>query len=103
MKIVKVTYTTKAGFARQNQTNIQHVMADLQKLNNPGLFYHACLGPDGLSFVHTAFFRSEEDEKVLLGLPAFQVFQQQLKANGLDAPPKQEQLSLVGSSADIFG
>jgi hypothetical protein len=102
MKIVKVTYTTKAGFAQQNQTNIQNVMADLQKLNSPGLFYHACLGPDGLSFTHTAFFSNEETEKVLLGLPAFQVFQQQLKANGLDSPPRQELLSLVGASKEIF-
>ena len=37
MKIVKVTYTTKPEYAEQNQNNIKNVMADLQKLNNPGI------------------------------------------------------------------
>ena len=29
MKIVKVTYTTKAAFVEQNQSNIKNVMTDL--------------------------------------------------------------------------
>jgi hypothetical protein len=102
MKIVRVTYTAKAEYVEQNQTNIKNVMAELQKINNPGINYNCCLSPDGRSFTHTAFFKSEEDEKVLLTLPAFVYFQQQLRANGLDAPPKQELLTLVGSSTDIF-
>ncbi len=102
MKIVKVTYTTKPEYAEQNQLNIKNVMADLQKINNPGINYNCCLGPDGISFTHTAFFKSPEDEKVLLTLPSFIQFQTQLKANGLNAPPKQELLNLVGSSTSIF-
>jgi hypothetical protein len=102
MKIVKVTYTAKAEYAEQNQANIKNVMADLQKLNHPGINYNSCIGADGKSFIHTAFFNSVEDEKILMELPAFIHFQQQLKANGLEAPPKQELLSLVGSSCDIF-
>jgi len=102
MKIVKVTYTTKAEYAEQNQANIKNVMADLQKLNNSGINYHACLGADGKSFTHTAFFNSEEDEKTLLGLPAFKHFQQQLQSGGIETPPKQELLSLVGSSKSLF-
>lgn len=102
MKIVKVTYTAKAAFAEQNQGNIKAVMADLQKLGNPGINYNACLSADSQTFIHTAFFKSDEDEKVLLELPAFKHFQQELRANGLEAPPKQELLSLVGSSGNIF-
>lgn len=102
MKIVKVTYTTKAEYAAQNQTNIQAVMSELQKINNPGINYNACLSPDGKTFIHTAFFKSEEDEKVLLGLPVFKSFQEQLRASGLESPPKQELLALVGSCVDIF-
>jgi len=102
MKIVKVTYTAKAGYAEQNQNNIKNVMADLRELNHPGIFYHVCLGPNGRSFTHTAFFSSDEAEGILLKLPPFVHFQQQLKAFGLETPPKQELLTLVGSSTDIF-
>ena len=102
MKIVKVTYTTNAGYAAQNQSNIKTVMADLQKINNPGINYNSCLGPDGKTFIHTAFFNADEDEKVLINLPSFKHFQEQLRASGLEVPPKQELLSLVGSSVNIF-
>lgn len=102
MKIVRVTYTARAEYVEQNQANIKNVMMELQKINNPGINYNCCMSPDGKSFTHLAFFNSEEAEKVLLTLPAFIYFQQQLKANGLDAPPKQELLSLVGSSKDMF-
>lgn len=102
MKIVRVTYTTKAGFVEQNQANIKNVMADLQKLNHTGINYNSCLSPDGKTFTHTAFFKSVDDEKLLLELPAFKYFQEQLKAAGFETPPKQELLSLVGSSKDIF-
>ncbi len=102
MKTVKVTYTTKASFAEQNQANIKKVMADLQKLKQAGINYHACLGPDGKTFIHTAFFNSDEDQKVLNELPSFKSFQEELKASGPESPPKQELLSLIGSSTDIF-
>ncbi len=102
MKIVKVTYTTKAEYAAQNQNNIKNVMADLQKLNHPGISYNACLSVDGKTFLHTAFFKSDEDEKMLIELPAFKYFQEQLKSRGLEVPPKQELLTLVGSSNNIF-
>jgi hypothetical protein len=102
MKIVKVTYTTKAEFAEQNQSNIKNVMTDLQKLNNPGINYNACLGADGKTFTHTAFFKSDEDQKILNELSSFKHFQEQLKSSGLEVPPKQELLNLVGSSKNIF-
>jgi hypothetical protein len=102
MKIVKVTYTTKAEFAEQNQSNIKNVMADLQKADHPGINYNACLSSDSKTFIHTAFFNSEEDQKVLNELPSFKKFQEELKAGGLEVPPKQELLVLVGSSSEIF-
>src|SRR4051812_31821118 len=102
MKIVRVTYTTKEDYATQNQSNIKSVMDDLQKINNPGINYNACLSPDGKTFTHTAFFNDGENEKVLLNLPSFKSFQEQLRGSGLEAPPKQELLSLVGSSKNIF-
>jgi hypothetical protein len=102
MKIVRVTYTTKPEYAEQNQNNIQKVMSDLQAIGNLGINYNCCLGADGKSFTHTAFFNNDENEKVLLTLPSFIQFQQELKASGPETPPKQELLSLVGSSINIF-
>jgi|SRR5882724_11026941 len=102
MKIVKVTYTTKPGFTEQNKINIQAVMSDLQQLNHPGISYTACLGPDGKTFIHTAFFKSEQDHQLLNELASFRYFQEQLKAGGFETPPKQELLTLVGSSFIIF-
>ena len=102
MKIVKVTYTTTAEFAEQNQSNIKHVMTDLQKANHQGINYNACLSADNKTFVHTALFKSEEDQKILNELPSFKRFQEQLKSGGLEVPPKQELLTLIGSSNNIF-
>ena len=102
MKIVRVTYTAKPEYVEQNQQNIRNVMAELQRLNHPGINYNCCLGADGKSFTHTAFFNTDQDEKTLLQLPAFIYFQEQLKAKGIETPPKQELLSLVGASKDIF-
>ena len=102
MKIVKVTYTTKIDFSEQNQNSIKNVMTDLQRLNNQGINYNACLSADNKTFIHTAFFKSDEDQNILNELPSFKYFQEQLKASGLEVPPKQELLYLVGSSNNIF-
>lgn len=102
MKTVKVTYTTTAAFAQQNQLNIQAVMAELQELNHPGINYNACLCADGKTFIHTAFFKTEEDQKTLNELPSFKTFQEQLKSGGLESPPKQELLTLVGASKPVL-
>ena len=102
MKIAKVSYTTQAEYAEQNKTNIQAVMNDLQRLKHPGIRYNCTVGADGKSFMHFAFFQSDDDQKVLFDLPSFQHFQQQLKASGPETPPKSEALSLVGASYPIF-
>jgi hypothetical protein len=102
MKIVKVTYTTKAEFSEQNQHNIKKVMADLLNTKHPGINYTACLSADNKTFIHTAFFKTEEDQKLLNELASFKSFQEQLKSSGLEVPPKQELLTLVGNSNNIF-
>ena len=102
MKIVRVTYTTKPEYSEHNQENIKRVMTTLKGQNNPGVNYNATVAADGISFTHTAFFNSDEDEKLLTTLPEFIHFQQELKARGIEAPPKQELLTLVGSTTDIF-
>lgn len=102
MKIVKVTYATKVEYSEQNKSNIKNVMNDLQKLNYSGINYNVCLSADEKTFIHTAFFKSPDDEKLLFALPAFIHFQEQLKQEGIEVPPKQELLTFVGSSTTIF-
>lgn len=102
MKIVRITYTTKADYSEKNQLNIKQVMSDLQKANHPGINYTACLAADSKTFAHTAFFNSEEDQQFLNELASFKNFQEQLKSGGLESPPKQEILTLVGNSNPIF-
>ena len=102
MKIVSVTNCAKQDYVEQNHANIRSVMSDLRKLNRPGINYQCCLGPDGKTFRHTAFFNSEEDHQLLNTLSSFKYFQDQLKAAGFETPPKQEFLSLVGASKDLF-
>lgn len=102
MKIVRVTYTTRPGFAETNEANIKTVMTDLQKLGHAGINYSACLAADGKTFIHLAFFKSDEDQKLLNELASFKRFQEDLKSAGFETPPKQELLTLVGSSITIF-
>jgi hypothetical protein len=103
MKIIRVIYTAKPEFAEQNSSNIRTVMSDLQRSGHPGIFYHACLSADDKTFTHTAFFKTEEDHQLLNELGSFKHFQEQLKAAGFEVPPRQELLTLVGSSDAIFG
>ena len=102
MKIIKVIYTAKPEFVEQNIGNIKTVMNDLRQLNHPGIFYNSCLSPDGKTFIHTVFYKSEQEQKLLNELPSFRHFQEALKSAGFENPPKQELLTLVGSSFNIF-
>jgi len=102
MKIVKVTYTTRSEYAEQNQRNIKQVMSDLRTLNHPGINYNSCRCADGKTFIHTAFYRSEEDQKILNDLPSFKNFQEQLKSSGPEVSLKQELLTLIDSCCKIF-
>jgi hypothetical protein len=102
MKIVRVTYTTRPEYSEQNQANVKKVMEDLQNLNHPGIFYSTCMESDQKTFIHTAFFKDGNEQQVLFDLPSFKTFQEQLKSSGPEVPPKQELLSLVGSSNHIF-
>jgi hypothetical protein len=102
MIIAHVTYTVKSSFTEQNQNNIQKVMEELHQPAYSGINYSTCLGADGKTFMHHAFFKSEEDRKLLNDLPVFKRFQEELKASGPETPPKQEMLSFVGSSKDLF-
>ena len=102
MKIVKVTYGVKSGFAKENQENVKKFINDLHKLNNPGIKYMACLGKDGKTFYHTAIFDGEDLQKVLFELESFKSFQQKRDESGLEIQPIIEEMDLVASSYPVF-
>ena len=101
-KIVRVQYTTKQHYVAKNKENINKVLNDLRKINNPGIKYGAYLLEDEKTFMHFTLFDNEEAYKVLNGLESFKQFQEELKASGFEVPPKAENLSLVASSYDFF-
>ena len=102
MKTIRVTYTTTVAYAPVNIANIEQVMRDLRELECSGIFYSVFLSPDGKTFVHQASFITDADNDILLQLPSFKAFQQQLRESVPEVPPKQEIVTLVGSSRDIF-
>jgi quinol monooxygenase YgiN len=102
MKAVKVQYTVRAEYAETNKANIHQVMADLRELANPGIRYSSFVLEDGKTFVHFGVYTDQEALDVVNNLPSFQSFREQLKASGPEAPPKGDDLTLVGSSYEIF-
>ena len=102
MNGVKVQYTVKEAYVETNKANIQQVMADLKEINNPNITYTAFLLDVGKSFVHLVMRVDDDAQKTLSELPSFQEFQRQLRESGPEVPPKAENLTLVGSSGDIF-
>jgi hypothetical protein len=102
MIIKTVTYTTQAGYAEQNLSNIKNVTTDLQMLNHQGVNFNAFLSIDGKTFMCTVYYKSNEDEKVLNELPSFVEYQEKLLASDLEGKPKVEHWNFIGSSNDIF-
>jgi hypothetical protein len=102
MEAVKVQYTVKKEYVETNKANILRVMADLKKINHPDIQYSAFLLEDGKSFLHFVMRVDADAQKTVSELPSFQEFQRQLKESGPEVPPNAENLTLVGSSWDIF-
>ena len=101
MKSTKVQYTVKKEFAKQNASNIQEVMNDLQQINNRGIRYSSFMLDDKKSFVHFAIIHESADD-IFNKLPSFKKFQDELNASKPEIPPKVEHLSLVASSYNFF-
>ena len=102
MKAVKVQYRVKKEYVETNTKNIQKVMQDMQEIDPPDISYSAFLLDDGQTFVHFVMRVNDEAQKTLNDLPSFQEFQRQLRESGPEVPPQAENLTLVGTSSDIF-
>ena len=67
-------------------------MTDLQNANHQGINYNSFLLAENKIFIHTALFKSDEDQRLLNELPSFKRFQEQLKSGGIEIPPNQKLL-----------
>lgn len=102
MKAVKVQYTVKEEYAETNKRNIEQVMSDLRKLENPGIKYSSYVLNDGKTFVHLGIYSDDEAMSVATNLDSFKKFQMELKESQPEVPPKADDLNLVASAYDIF-
>ncbi|MGH2563153.1 MAG: hypothetical protein ACRDE8_10910 [Ginsengibacter sp.] len=99
MKAVKVEYTVKPEYVNTNKANIQKVMDELRTLGDTGTLYSTYIKDDGVSFVHFSIHRDEEN--IIPTLESFKAFSNQLKSEGLTAPPQAIKLNLVAKSFDL--
>ena len=102
MIIVKVSYTVKQEFVRQNQENINLFLKDFQEMNNDDYRYSVYSCQDGKTFFHLSHYKNEEIKKGLLNVESFKYFQRQRDASGLEMQPQIEVLQLTGSSHNIL-
>ena len=63
MKVTRVQYTVRSGYADQNKKNIDEVMRELRALNNDDVRYAVYLHSDGKTFMHLAQQNTAEAEK----------------------------------------
>jgi hypothetical protein len=98
MKAIKVEYTVKPEYVNTNKSNIQKVMEELKSLGNVGVLYSVYTKEDGCSFVHFAIYRNANEPNIIPTLKSFQAFNEQLKKEGLTAPPVTLKLDMVAKS-----
>jgi quinol monooxygenase YgiN len=94
MKGTKVTYKVKADKVEENESYIKKVFDKLRKLNDKGIKYGSFKLDDGQTFVHIAFFESDEKQDMFTGTEEFKAFQTTLK-DRIEAPPNAESLTKV--------
>ncbi|MET3115021.1 hypothetical protein AAKU52_002764 [Pedobacter sp. CG_S7] len=102
MIIVKVTYTVKLEFVKENQNNIDVFMADFKRLKQNNFRYNVYLQPDGITFIHFSHYENENIQQQLLKVPSFILFQQKRDASGLAVIPEINVLKTVACSHQII-
>lgn len=102
MIISHIRYTVKAEYVAQNRANISRVMAELRALGRPDIHYSVYMEDDGKTFNHWSHFASDEARKVFGNLESFKAFQAALQDGSWEVPPTVTNLTLLGSSYDLF-
>jgi len=98
----KVEYTVKAEYAAQNKANISQVTEELRALHRTDIKYSVFVKDDGKTFNHFLLFANVEAGKVFSSLPKFITFQAELHGSQPEVPPVVTDLTVVGSSYDLF-
>lgn len=95
MHAVRVTYTVNEDYVATNEGMICAVMSELAELGDCGVKYSAFR--IDRTFMHLVVMADKDKSGIIPGLVAFARFQAGLKGN-LQAPPKAEELTVVGAS-----
>jgi hypothetical protein len=95
MRTVMVRYKTSDAQAETNAGLVRAVFEELAQRTPGGLHYATYRLADGVTFVHLATL-DVAGQNPLQTLPAFQAFQENIKARCVE-PPVVSELSLVGS------
>lgn len=93
---VIVTYTVKPDRVEENETLVHAVYDELRAIGDPDVHYATFRKDDGRTFVHVAFFPSEEKQQVLTQSAAFGAFQAALQ-DRCEVPPRAEPVAPVDS------
>jgi hypothetical protein len=95
MKTVMVRYKASEAQAATNEALVRAVFEELRRRAPEGLSYASYRLTDGVTFVHVATIENA-DQNPLTALPAFALFQQQLRERCVE-PPVVTELALIGS------
>jgi hypothetical protein len=101
MKALRVQYTVKSEFVDQNKKNIQTVMDDLRSDPIENLMYSSFYLGEG-KFMHLNVSNDPEANKKLSDRNSFTSFRVALEESQPIAPPKSEDLELVGSNIELI-
>jgi hypothetical protein len=102
MIITHIRYTVKAEYAAQNKEHISRVMEELQALGRTDIRYSVFVEDDGKTFNHWPRYATAEARNVFGALESFKAFQAALAGSHPEVPPTVTNLTLVGSSYDLF-
>ena len=74
-----IRYKVRPDRADENEALVKAVYEQLGRERPEGLRYATYKLADGVSFVHMAFYETEEAHEILTSLPAFRNFQAAIK------------------------
>ncbi len=95
-KVAIVSYKIKDGQADENRKYVEAVFSKLKEASPAGVRYASTISDDKLTFIHVAFFESDEANKALTELAEFKEFQKDLKSR-CDILPNAQFCEIVGS------
>lgn len=96
---VLIEYRVSVENVGAQEAAVREFVAAVKATNDPGFRYASYKRPDGVSFVHHAWFADEDARNRFQGLSEFKGFAEGLKARSVEGPTVSS-LDLVSSSAE---